>query len=77
MINHFYRKRHVGNQMHANENPNNFYDSQQMMWTTDTRYGLSEMPKRPWEMLKDPAKASAKLRRSSDAPPATEHPFRK
>ena len=55
--------------MHANENPYNLFNSAGNCWTTDPMCGLDEMPKRPWEVLKDPSKAFFKLTRDVDKDP--------
>lgn len=52
-------------QIEANENPYNLYNPAGQCWTSDPLCGLDEMPKRPWEVLKDPSKASFKLQRDA------------
>ena len=50
-------------QFASNENPHNHFNSVDNCWTTDPLWGLDEMPKRPWEVLKDPSRASFKIKR--------------
>ena len=52
-------------QFHANENPDNWYNGSAQCWSTDPMWGLDLMPKRPWEVLKDPSKNFFKLTRDA------------
>ena len=57
---HFY-----GYQSQFNMNPDNFWDKNFATWTSDPKYGLDVLPKRPWEDLKEPQNVMYKIKHDS------------
>ena len=48
-----------------NTNPYNYWDSNYHCWSTDPLCGLRQLPKRPYEKLKNPEEAMFKLKRDA------------
>ena len=59
------RHHYYGYQSLFNMNPDNFWDKSFSTWTSDPKYGLDVLPKRPWEDLKEPQKVMYKVRHDS------------
>ena len=51
-----------------NTNPYNYWDSVGQCWSTDPLCGLRQLPKRPYDHLKDPSQAMFKLQRDAGKP---------
>ena len=60
---HIYRAPNYTYQLSYNTNPDNWWVSTYNCWSSDPMCGLDSMPKRPWEVLKNPEKNMFKLQR--------------